>query len=623
MNIIALLQTIVQDFQTIVQDFADIITIIVATAAFINFIRKRRLQIQSTARVAGVLGLVAAALLIAVLLIVAVISGTVPVQIVVNYVLQGEPSLFPRPYNPGLNTFVQGALALTVLLAIANLFIGRARFSKERLSNTRLILAEARWFVFQLIAIFLIWLAYGTPFTQLPFAAPAAGTTWLLFPADGAYLAAAVIAHGLLALAGVPWLVLLWREQLSIRPVQSRLAGLAMLCGLGLMVYGWEAQLWPVAFLIPAELFLIAPISRALSTAVFTGYSPPLTTTNATRQQARRACFLLATVAGAVFVWLEHDISLSWLSLFGVYYTFTSLDLAMACVMMVFRRSLLLMDPFGVFTTTTRCLVTVPLVLVMATLGAAGALSALTHNVGLSYTVWLEAGTAAAAYLLFRPLTDMARFRILTGDIKGQIAAGMIPDHPQLRAPNVSRPVVPSDPYDQSDDDSDDDDRAQLLSAVRRAADGVQHALRTFSTMSFPALTIFLVATLLYDPLLANLDLSSGATSALFPLVFGLAAVLVNMLPLLNKGFGPAADVSRVLLLVTIMVTAVAVLLALSPAASGPLSLGGRTSQDLLGDRHFLFVTMRSIAQLFVVLLAVGQFLYHLLLVIVNLQQPV
>jgi hypothetical protein len=133
-----------------------------------------------------------------------------------------------------------------------------------------------------------------------------------------------------------------------------------------------------------------------------------------------------------------------------------------------------------------------------------------------------------------------------------------------------------------------------MLHTVRSAAEGVQHTFRTFSILSFPALTIFLVVTLLYDPLLANLDLSSAVNGALFPFVFGGAAVLVNAVPLRNKWFNPAADVS-LLLLVTIMMTVVAVLLALSPASSGPLVLDGLAAQSLLGDRHFLFVTLRAV----------------------------
>jgi hypothetical protein len=340
---------------------------------------------------------------------------------------------FLRQDNPLLYPFVLAALVLSVLLGIVNFFVERKRpvrrDGQPQYRNGRLVypttlavlVGEVIVLAVQLASIYLIWLAYATPFSRLPFAPPAAGTSWLGLPADLVYLGLAVIVHGILSLVATYVLIVFWLTQFHISSERRLIVNFALLIGLVLVIYGWEVEHWPIGFLVPAELVVSVTVGLALvrssvaALAVAIGsviISPFRRPDPKSKEQFELSLALLAQVLGSGFIMLTHPLSAFWIDLFGIYYTLTLFDSVVASFIGVFLPRYIRGDVFSVLSTPDRFPVAMFLIAVTALAGAGGIFASLTLNPGVTAAVWLQAGAAALAYALFRPLTTQVQWKI-------------------------------------------------------------------------------------------------------------------------------------------------------------------------------------------------------------------
>src|SRR5262249_18503304 len=109
------------------------------------------------------------------------------------------------------------AVGLSLALGLANVINTAARAGRNlrRVPMPKNLAPEITYFFrHELLLIVLLWLAFGTPFSQLPFPAPTADATWLLLPAPTLYLILATVVHGAFAVLG-GGLLNAWRVQIT------------------------------------------------------------------------------------------------------------------------------------------------------------------------------------------------------------------------------------------------------------------------------------------------------------------------------------------------------------------------------------------------------------------------
>lgn len=308
--------------------------------------------------------------------------------------------------------FVLPVLAATALLALGATLLGLRRASRARELRGRRILT----FVGMLLALALIGVALLTPPRQLPGSPPAAGT-WLFVPAVQTYQALAVILHAGAAVLGV---LLAW-----IAPVLSLLLGeggtapsqrvwgrsaLILVPTVGwsmaFLVIAWELGNWPQWFLVGSEFLFAYLVAVLIGNALRVPWGTrPLGTVRWRRRywQATNIARNTLTFAFFALVLATHPRPAEVIALLALLLTLSLLDEITAGVYAwgsAKPGEALRLSP-------RRWLATVPLVLVVTTLGALGVfglVGVLGAAQGYTDTVWLTGGSAAAVYLVVSAL---------------------------------------------------------------------------------------------------------------------------------------------------------------------------------------------------------------------------
>jgi hypothetical protein len=538
-------------------------------------------------------------------------------QRLIDHILHDGLGPFSRNNNPALYGCVLVALAISLLFGVANFVVIRARHGRNGQSVGLVLTGEVSVLVQEVLFIYFIWLAYATPFGRLPFGPP--GDSWA-----GAYFVVAVVVHGLLGIVGTYFLTVAWLIQLNAPLRNARVAGLALASGILLAIFGWEVQRWPLGFTIPAELTLNVIVAYALLIMLLGRFARQV---NLLRFEF--CFFILLVMAGTAFIWLDHAIDPYFLNVYGVFSVLILFDDLVACFAAVFKEE----DPKALyrFLSPMRWVITVPAVLFFAGVAASGYFSPLISNSSVTYTIWVEVGTAAAAYMLFRPLTDDARAPLAT--LAADIALRIGPPSTPRRLLSSGAPgsqgmrgqIIDADP-DTPPNLSDNSSIEAAGNAARGTLQDASPAARQlFQGLDFPAFVVFLLVTYGYHFLFANVDFGSQANSEIVPVGFGAAALVANIVALLinDRLLRRTAYTSMLLLLITIAVTLVAVMMVLIPGANGPLTTNGIDPVVLLTSVHFRLVTIHNLVQDFLILLTAGQLIYLFQVIRVAMKQPI
>jgi hypothetical protein len=270
----------------------------------------------------------------------------------------------------------------------------------------------------------------------------------------------------------------------------------------------------------------------------------------------------------------------------------------------------------------TRAFVFFVITLILTVGAATGALNAITHNLNITYTFWIEVGTAAAAFFLFRPLTQLAmRAAVDTIAEEGaRQAANYVLLGETSRLLLAPAKVVDADPathHGNGDDDADDEDLNDRFGrAQQMQAQALEQALKVAKALNPWVWTSLLIFVLIYHNLAASSDLLAVLGDN-FTTIFlaGVTAFLALLALFVGRTFEAARDVLLVIGVI-IAITAVSdVFLNSYPDAAGTISQMPGALDVLWKDPHFLFATAHSIVQELLVLLALGQ-AYYLLVVL-------
>lgn len=481
------------------------------------------------------------------------------------------------------------------------------------------------------LILFALWLAYLTPQDRLPFGPPAPDASFLGIPWAAVYAGAAIIIHALLALLGASNLLSYWGSVVLPATARSLRNRLLVIVGYGVAIAGLVIQGSPLWLIIPVEIGLAALVSGFLATAI-RYLLAPFSTRIGWRQMlhAEMAVRALTLFAAVGFITLSlsgafpvnsagnFGLLLFVAYLFGIYVTMVLIDPVVGLFLSVFKRE----ERSHTVLSSTRWVITVPLVIILAIVGASGFYEYLGASVSLGYSVWLEAGAAAAACLLFRPLVDLALIHADAAEFLQQIRDNSLIEEglnylnrfggaALARAPlPAGRTVAPTPKQssEHSTSSASQKDTALMPAVVSGPLPSGRSAKKILQLRAVP---FFLVLALAYHFVGADLNLGTILGGNNLPLVVGLVALVAGLLQLINS---PVLDAPRstimLLMLVTILVISLMVVLSADPLTSAPLTLAGRAPLALLADRQYLEVTLNTALQEFLFLLTFGQVYY-------------
>ncbi len=461
-------------------------------------------------------------------------------------------------------------------------------------------------------AVYFLWLTFVAAPTSLPFPPPAAGGVWLwVLPAQATYTTLALLLHGVASFLLIQLIFGFWLGSLSVRN-GSRLFQFGILLSFVVMALGWETQHWPVVFLVPAEGVLAFFVYTTLSGLFDKGFESRVFDNPLAFRRARRLAVVveyLAVMAALAFILFAHDIAYFAVNLFLLYLALVFLDPIAANIASAIHPqnsgTMLLSPQRWQFT----LLITLPLIL----LGASGLFMSFSANSGLTFDLWIEGGMAAALYLLFNPLIDLARYvggkrATQPGDLDlAELIQGLISGTAILGQRRANRTAAANPTAsDQADAEPPDEplitarDKAALATIERQVAE----------QLKFPTGVIFLLAALAYHLLITLFNFSSIFDSSLVPLVFGLVGLVAALLPLVNnKALETTRYISLLLLFVTIVVTGISVLFTVNPQPHA-VSLAGQSAMQLLTNQTFYTTALRLALQEALFLLTIGQLGY-------------
>jgi hypothetical protein len=531
------------------------------------------------------------------------------------------------------------------------------RRQRNRLSIGTIVRSEIRVLVlYELLPLYALWLAFATPPTQLPFPVPAAGSSWLFLPALVTYTVIAVLVHGALSLYGVG-VVVGWLIQFNT-PNKSRIDVLAILLGYIALVVGWEVQQWPETFLVLIEFFLITGTIPQLLTSLLWGprtidERPDL----ATRVTATYyPLFTLAVLL--VVLWHDSFLIPLWLAAAIVTGFLLSLRygpefsrgplpkerisillgasllvnailwgaalvvLAMGQPIAPFAFALDIAAVFFVLIQLDLCYslafgpqrfgraFLLPLITLALTLAAAGGLfAAVTRNAGFGYETWLEGGVAAAVFLLFFPLTELAKESVR---VNAESTFGV----PQLPSPLV--PAVPLLAGGRVVSASGGNERSKAQEALPRQAQ-LNPIEKQYQMLQFQGGIFFVAAAIVYHLIASNPDVLSALNGNLIGFIFSGIAAFAGILALLaeQNNSAPRAVLLLLLALTAALVGADVLLnVGLSGAATQVVASSG--AHPFASDQDLL-LTVRNIVQESLVLLAAGQVFYLFVVIVASL----
>jgi tetratricopeptide (TPR) repeat protein len=427
--------------------------------------------------------------------------------------------------------------------------------------------AVGRTAVFALLDALLIGIVavgLGTSVTRLPISLPGKDTVWLFLPALAIYYVLAVAAHVLLSLGGCIVLAYVWavrqlhlqieggspdetgrvgslRARLAglIAWLRSRLApgpvGLATLAGI-LIVSSWETSGWPIYVIVGVEALILLGIVYTIRSILITVVQRVFWGVNFDTTISKRRLEFVAIVIsylilclGSFAIIFFHHIDVYLLNFIGMYVGLTALDDVAAYLGVI--RLPLQSSPREL--SPNRWYFTCPLVLLIMSLGATGAFNAILINSALDSRVWLEAGGAAFAFMLFTPLTDSARY-----------SAGVRDLHETNVAPAVTRSADSADQAHRGTEDQvievfdrilespilDSSESSRAMMSLR-AVTGTPLTER----LRFPCHAFFLATGLLYHVFMSNQTITNLLVSGFVPVVFVVTAAVTGVVPLLNN----------------------------------------------------------------------------------------
>jgi tetratricopeptide (TPR) repeat protein len=488
-----------------------------------------------------------------------------------------------------------------------------------------------------LLCLGLIWIGYSTPPTLLPLVSPPAGSFDLLPVATAIYDCVAVTLHAALIAAAAFVLYVLAIGLLATRQSadtlsQRRLqvvvfAGSPLL--IALLVGATEVAGWPIWFVVPLEL-AAAYVAIRIATALISQVSPfssPLMRYRWSVIQYVLDGVLTLTLFALIVAW--HDVHLWIVSVVGLFITLVQID-AVVSALAAFVRPRIVSN--HTLLSPRRWIVTVPLTLVFAAAGASGWFNSLVANTDLTYALWLEVGGAAIAYMVFRPLTDLAyysagiradetdRLEDLTGFLNtlGGFVSRTIGSAPTQSSPAQAGTTVATPSGEEAG-------AAHVpLRALSRRVNYEER--QTAQQLVFHTGVVFLAAMLLYHFVTthANVESLVSGGSNQVSIILGVIALVAGLLPIFSvRVLEAPRNISLVLLFFVGVVIAINVAFQLAAVHPQALDLTGRTASDLLLDSRFEEQTALALAQELVFVFAAGQlaYLYRLLDGTITLEQ--
>ncbi|HEX6817272.1 MAG TPA: hypothetical protein VF120_02785 [Ktedonobacterales bacterium] len=245
---------------------------------------------------------------------------------------------------------------------------------------------------------------------------------------------------------------------------------------------------------------------------------------------------------------------------------------------------------------------------------AGGILSPFTHNPSVTYTFWIEVGTASATFVLFRPLTQLARMSAARSILdEGKHAAiELIQPGATFLLGNGRVVDATAGTHGPSGDsrapgDADDDD-TRVAYARNLLIQSQHQAAVMFKALNPWMWGSLLVFVLLYHTFASTPDILARLSDNFITVFLAAVAAFLAVLALfVGKTFEASRDVLLVLAVVIALTAVGDVILNANADASGTITALPGTLQAVINDRHFLLVTIHSILQEFLVLLALGQ----------------
>jgi tetratricopeptide (TPR) repeat protein len=383
-----------------------------------------------------------------------------------------------------------------------------------------------------------------TPLNRLPFSPPLQSDLWLGFlPALSTYTILAVAAHVVLLLLALYILFATWYAQLNLNEVNVYYV----------IVFGfiptaalWEVGQWPLVLVLAFEGIVMLMISATFGVITqsivqrlrrnvdFSGFL--------FKEQLSRIVnfvILITFFLGALAILAYHNINLSIVNYIALFLIFTLLDDAMASLQGINRPS----QTSYYFQTPRRSVLSIPVALIVIILGSGGVFTPYIINTSLSSGLWLQAGTAAIAFMIFKPLTDLARHNAEVReetqqfDTRAQLQRLRLTLQPRQQA----KKQVPETTLSLS----------QLSLVTPKLISTLSTESSLFQRLNFNSRVFFLVTGLGYAYLISNTHLSQVLNSGFVPLVFAITALVTSIIPLLNNPkLEPTREVSLLLLFI-------------------------------------------------------------------------
>jgi tetratricopeptide (TPR) repeat protein len=512
--------------------------------------------------------------------------------------------------DPRMYPFVIAALVLSALCIV----IWFVREMRDDLGNgTSLAVALGQNLLIVVLAAVLLsgttallWRAFASPIASLPFIRTTGVLTYV-----------GVVVRGVVELFCIQFLIGIWMYLVRIEPT-SRLGQFLTMVSTLVAVAGWETQLFPLWYLLPGESLLGIGLSTVVPKILLGSPDRAKSGPPARLRRYRRSGSLysaLVLLVTFIAVICAHDIQAYLINVVGLYFGLIQLDEVAAAGIGLFR--LHQRNPQQI--SPRRWLVTVPLVLVLTIVAASGFFQPVLANTSLDYNLWVGVGTATAAYMLFKPLIDLARFAA-SKRAEQQMPEGVLAAALNRFGDYVERGLLlPQQRAGQGGQkEADERKPAPAELQVQEPASGqrftVPHVFKDLPVsemLNFPTGLIFLLTLLVYHVLIVNLNFGGQLNSGLVPLVFGLTALVAGMLQLVSS---PVLEspryVSMLLVFVIIVVTGLTVLLNVAPTGHAAFSLAGRSPVSLLTDSQYYVATLHQFLQEFLVVLTIGQLGY-------------
>ncbi len=561
--------------------------------------------------------------------------------------------------NPALYPFFLAGIVLSLILGIVNF-----AFELRSRQFGFVLKLELKWLlVYELLPLYAVWLAFATPPTRLPFPPPIPNTSWLFIPALPTYTVIAVILHGLLSVCGLV-LTVGWLAQFNT-PNGSRIDTFFLLITLVGLVIGWELQHWPLTFLIVAEILAVAPLAAQYFGVLIWGSQAAKEAPGAQRVLA--TYILVNTLAIALTLFWHDSLIVQWYLLAAIVTAFvlsfffgpafskpsaskeqsvsllvryllvsTVLNLVFWLLGVISESTWHVVDPVvlniaavfylliqfdAVFVIAYgqkfKRMTFLPLLALAVTLiAASGAFVGITHNSGLNYAIWLEGGVAASIFLLFFPLTQLARESFRADQVANhqRRSAGILAA-PQaiLALPDGSNSLKSSQQTGQANQGGEKI-QGSLLPQQPPELAGIQ---KEYEMLQFQGGIFFLLLGVCYHWIAINPDIFSALNGNLIGLVFAGIAAFTGMLAI---SVDRDNDTSRAVLLLVLLLTGslVGADILLNTALPGAtLNLANvQAPFNLFTNHQIALSTIRSVVEESLVLLGGGQFFYLIVIVI-------